>query len=78
MAEFTQRLQILLRPEQIAEIKDIARRERVSVAELIRQSVFNRWQPRSDVQLLRRIQHFRTSANLCLEWHPQDFIESNQ
>jgi len=39
MAEFTERLQVLVAPAQLAELRRLARRERRSVGSLVREAV---------------------------------------
>lgn len=61
MAEYTERLQILLSPEQHAFLADLARRRRQSAGELVREAVFAAYRPSSN---LRALQALRTLLSL--------------
>jgi hypothetical protein len=67
MAELTRRLQILLDPDQMTHLKEIARQRRKSVAELIRESVDLIYRPRSDLKRKRILSDLKTQSFFRLD-----------
>jgi len=59
MAEYTRRLQLLLKEEQLNTLKEIAGRRNISTAELIRETVEEVYRPRSEIQALNALSSLR-------------------
>jgi len=67
MAELTRRLQILLDPDQMTHLQEVAKSRRKSVGELIRESVDLMYRPRSDLKKKRILSDLRGQSFLKLD-----------